>query len=134
MMTQDWLLLFARLLVASVFVVSAIDKFHLVPEEVEAIRALHLPAPAFLERLTGVCEIIGCIMLIFGPGTRIAAILLAIFTLFVTFAFLRFWSFEGTKQAYLLQRNTFFSNLAMIGALIYIAEFGPGILVLSHWG
>ena len=73
-------------------------------------------------------------MLIFGPGARIAAVLLAAFTLFVTFAFLRFWSFDGPKEAYMLQRNTFFSNLAMIGALIYIAQFGPGALVLIAWG
>ena len=133
-MTQDWFLLLARLLVASVFVVSAIDKFRLVPEEVAAIRALGLPAPAVLERLTGVCEVIAVLMLLLGPGTQIVAVLLAIFTLGVTFAFLRFWSFEGPPEAYMLQRNTFFSNLAMIGALIYIAYFGPGAFVLTQWG
>ena len=122
------------MLVASVFVVSAIDKFRLVPEEVAAIRALGLPAPAVFERLAGICEVIAVVMLIFGPGTQVAAVLLAIFTLFVTFAFLRFWSFKGPPEAYMLQRNTFFSNLAMIGAQIYIAWFGPGTLVLSRWG
>ena len=119
------------MLVSSVFVLSAIDKFRLVPQEVAAIRALHLPAPASLERLTGVCEVIGCLMLVLGIWTRLAAILLAVFTLIVTVLFLRFWSFQGSDEAKLAQRNTFFSNLAMLGALIYIAALGPGTLAIG---
>jgi len=67
-MPADLLLLFARLLVCTVFIVSAVDKFNLVPAEVAAMRALKLPAPLFLMRLTGVCEIVGCLMLGLGIG------------------------------------------------------------------
>ena len=125
-MADDIALFLARLLVASVFALSAYDKFRALPAEVAAIGALHLPAPKFLERFTGVCEVIGCLMLITGLGARLAALLLGLFTLMVTVLFLRFWSFKGTEDARLAQRNTFFSNLAMIGALIYIYILGPG--------
>jgi uncharacterized membrane protein YphA (DoxX/SURF4 family) len=72
-MPADLLLLFARLLVCTVFIVSAVDKFNLVPAELAAMRSLKLPAPVFLMWLTGVCEIVGCLMLGLGIAPRIAA-------------------------------------------------------------
>src|SRR5690349_5507818 len=60
-MPADLLLLFARLLVCTVFIVSAVDKFNPVPAQLAAMRALKLSAPVFLMRLTGVCEIVGCL-------------------------------------------------------------------------
>jgi putative oxidoreductase len=130
-MPADLLLLFARLLVCTVFIVSAVDKFNLVPAEVAAMRALKLPAPVFLMRLTvGVCEIVGCLMLGLGIMPRIAAVAFALFTLLVTLLFLRFWNSKLNAPDFLLRRNTFFSNLAMIGALLYIIAAGPGIYSL----
>jgi hypothetical protein len=55
-------------------------KFNLVPVELAAMRALKLPAPVFLTRLTGVCEIVGCLMLGLGIAPGIAAVALALFT------------------------------------------------------
>ena len=125
-MPADLLLLFARLLVCTVFIVSAVDKFNLVPAELAAMRALKLPAPVFLMRLTGVCEIVGCLMLGLGIAPRIAAVAFALFTLLVSLLFLRFWTSRPDAPDFLLRRNTFFSNLAMIGALLYVVVVGPG--------
>ena len=47
---EDIALFFARLLLAIMFVVSALDKFRLDPVEMGQISSLHLPAPAALER------------------------------------------------------------------------------------
>ena len=47
---SDLILMVARLLLAMMFVVSAIDKFRLDRLEMEQIATLHLPAPALLER------------------------------------------------------------------------------------
>jgi putative oxidoreductase len=130
-MPADLLLLLARLLVCTVFIVSAVDKFNLVPAEVAAMRALKLPAPLFLMRLTGVCEIIGCLMLGLGIGPRIAAVAFALFTVLVSLLFLRFWTSKPDAPDYPLRRNTFFSNLAMIGGLLYVVVAGPGAYSLT---
>ena len=53
---DDIVRLVARALLATMFVVSAFDKFRLDPVEMGQISSLHLPAPAALERLTGICE------------------------------------------------------------------------------
>jgi putative oxidoreductase len=130
-MPADLLLLLARLLVCTVFIVSAVDKFNLVPAEVAAMRALKLPAPLFLMRLTGVCEIIGCLMVGLGIEPRIAAVAFALFTVLVSLLFLRFWTSKPDAPDYLLRRNTFFSNLAMIGGLLYVVVAGPGAYSLT---
>ena len=131
-MSADIMLCFARVLVSSVFLLSAYDKFRLVPEEVAAMTAMGLPNPPVWMRLTGICEIIGSVMLIVGIAPRLAAILFAVFTLFVSALFLRFWKTPKDEPAYMLQRNTLFSNFAMIGALIYIAVEGPGAIALTQ--
>ena len=50
---RDVILLAARSLLAMMFGANAIDKFRLDRLEMEQIAALHLPAPALLERFTG---------------------------------------------------------------------------------
>jgi uncharacterized membrane protein YphA (DoxX/SURF4 family) len=63
---SDLILLVARLLLAMMFVVSAIDKLRLDRLEMEQIASLHLPAPALLERFTGICELLGATALVLG--------------------------------------------------------------------
>ena len=65
-------------------------------------------------------------MLGLGIASRIAAVAFALFTLLVSLLFLRFWTSTPDAPDFLLRRNTFFSNLAMIGALLYVVVAGPG--------
>jgi putative oxidoreductase len=119
-------LFFARLLLAVMFVVSALDKFRLDPVEMGQISSLHLPAPATLERVTGVFEIVGATALILGVYARIAAVALALFVAFVSLMFVQFWSFRGPEDARVMVRNLFFGNVAVIGGLLYVAAVGAG--------
>jgi putative oxidoreductase len=112
------------------FVVSAFDKFRLDPVEMGQISSLHLPAPAALERLTGICEMAGAAGLFLGVYARIAAVALALFVAFVSLAFVQFWSMEGPADARVTARNLFFGNVAIIGGLLYVAAAGAGRLAL----
>ena len=94
------------------------------------IAALHLPAPAALERLTGVFEVLTGAGLAMGIYGRLDAALLAAFVLFVSFAFLRFWSFEGPPEARVGIRNIFFANIGVSGGLVALAVHGLGRLVI----
>ena len=126
--TEDIVLFFARLLLATMSVVSALDKFRLDPVEMGQIASLHLPAPAALERVTGVFEIAGATALVLGIYARIAAVALALFVAFVSLAFVQFWSFKGPEDARVMVRNLFVGNLAVIGGLLYVAPVGAGSL------
>lgn len=130
MAASDLALLIARCLIAAMFGISALDKFRAPQAEVQMIAALHLPAPRALERLTGAFEAMMLLALVFGVFGRVAAWLLAAFVLFVSFAFLRFWSFAGPPDAKIGMRNIFFANLAVTGGLIVLAISGPGALAI----
>jgi len=130
---QDLLLLAARVMLAALFVTSAIDKFRLEPAELQQIASLHLPSPAFFALLAGAFEMVGAASLVLGVYARISAIALALFIAFVTLVFLRFWSFEGPTEMRAMLKNIFFGNLALIGGLIYLAVSGPGRLALVEF-
>jgi putative oxidoreductase len=130
---SDLILLVARLLLAMMFVVSAIDKLRLDRLEMEQIASLHLPAPALLERFTGICELLGATALVLGIYARVAAVALALFVGFVSLFFLRFWSFEGTADVRTSMRRTFVGNFAVIGGLIYVATLGSGGIALADF-
>lgn len=116
----------ARLRDRTVFLVSGVDKFNLVPAKAAAMRALKPRTSPYLMRLTDVCEIVGCVML--GPGIapRTAAVAFAFFARLVSFLFLRFCTSKPDAPDFILLRNTFFSRPAMIGALIFVVVVGAG--------
>lgn len=125
-------LLLARCGFALMFLVSARDKFRLDRQEVALIRSLGLPVPEALERITGVFEVICAAALLVGFCASVAAGLLAAFTLFLTFAFLHFWTIRDAPQIRTAMRNTFVGNLAVTGGLLYVAVFGPGDLAVTY--
>jgi putative oxidoreductase len=127
---QDMLLLVARVLVATMFFTSARDKFRLDPVEVQQVASLHLPAPSFFLVLTGVFEGAGGVALVLGVYARVAAGALALFIVFVSLAFVRFWSFEGPPEMRAMLKDLFVGNVAIIGGLVYVAVLGPGGLAL----
>lgn len=122
-------LLGARILMASVFFFSAWGKLRGDERDLQAIVGLHLPYPNLLTVTAGACEIIGALMLISGAGARIAALLLALFLLAVTFAFLRFWTLPQGDARFNVE-NAFFGNLGLIGGLTFVMVTGPGSLAL----
>jgi putative oxidoreductase len=88
----DGLLFVGRCCPAAIFAVSASSKFRQVPAEVKLLANLHIPAPATVEVLVGVCEAVGTVALVFGIFTRLASILLAIFMIVISFVVLSFWN------------------------------------------
>jgi uncharacterized membrane protein YphA (DoxX/SURF4 family) len=80
--------------------------------------------------LTGVFEGAGGAALVLGVYARVAAGALALFTVFVSLVFVRFWSFEGPLEMRTMLKNIFVSNVAITGGLVYIAVLGPGGLAL----
>jgi putative oxidoreductase len=119
-------MLVGRVCLATLFLLSALDKFRNSPPEVRAIASLHMPAPTLLVRVAGLCEGLGVIALLFGIYIRAAAALLALFIVVVSFLFLKFWSTQDPPEVKGQKRNAFFGNVAVVGGLIYVLAVGPG--------
>jgi len=61
---------------------------------------------------------------------KLGAVLLIIFTLPATIIFHNFWTFEGMEQQ--MQMIMFMKNIAIIGGLLLITDFGSSSFSLDN--
>ena len=71
-----------------------------------------------------VVAVLGGLALIAGFGTRVAALVLAVFTLAATFIFHAYWAVPADMQ--MVQQLMFFKNMAVVGGLLVLAAHGAG--------
>jgi putative oxidoreductase len=121
---QNALNLAGRVLLASLFLPAGISKLTGFAGTVGYIASVGLPLPAVGAVLALVVEIVGGLALIAGFGTRIAALVLALFTLVASFFFHAFWAVPA-DQAFMVQL-LFFKNVAVVGGLLALAANGAG--------
>jgi putative oxidoreductase len=119
-------MLVGRVLLSILFLTTGYRKLMGVAATAGYFGKLGFPMPEVLVWVAIAVELGGAILLIVGWKTRWAAWLLALFTLIATFAAHRFWEFDAAQ--YGNQMNHFLKNLAIVGALIFVAATGPGAL------
>ena len=116
--------LVGRLLLASVFLPAGIAKLTGFAGTVGYISSVGLPFPTLAAAVAAIVEIVGSLALLAGFGTRIAAVVLAAFTLVASFFFHNYWG-APADQAF-MQQLLFFKNIAVVGGLLAIAANGAG--------
>ena len=121
---QNFFSLAARLLMVVMFLPSGISKLTGFSGTVGYIATVGLPLPAVGAVLALLVEIIGSVALVAGFGTRIAAVLLAVFTLAASIFFHAFWAVPADQA--LVTQLLFFKNIAVVGGLLAIAANGAG--------
>ena len=121
---QNALNLAGRVLLAALFLPAGISKLTGFEGTVGYIASVGLPLPAVGAVLALVVEIVGSVALIAGFGTRIAALVLALFTLVASFFFHAYWAVPA-DQAF-VQQLLFFKNVAVVGGLLALAANGAG--------
>ena len=121
--------LFGRLLFAALFLPAGLSKLGGFEGIVGYIASAGLPLPQVGAALAIVVEIVGSVALIVGFQTRIAAAVLALFTLVATVIFHAFWG-AAPEQAY-VQQLMFFKNIAVVGGLLLLVSTGAGALSLD---
>jgi putative oxidoreductase len=115
---------FARLLLALMFVASGVSKLAGIEGTAGYIASVGLPAPQLLALGAGVLEVVAGTMLIVGWQARWAALALAAFTFVASVLFHNFWA-QPADQAF-VQQLMFMKNLAVIGGLLFVFAQGPG--------
>lgn len=121
---QDPLALAGRLLMALLFLPAGIGKLTGFAGTVGYISSVGLPMPQLGAVVALVVEIVGGLALIAGLGTRLAAIVLAAFTLVASFFFHAYWAVPADQQ--LIPQLLFYKNIAVVGGLLTIAAWGAG--------
>ena len=117
---QNPLALASRLLLAALFLPAGIGKITGFAGTVGYISSVGLPMPT----VAAAVEVLGALALIFGFGTRLAALALAILTLVASFFFPAYWSLPADQQ--MMQQLMFFKNVGVTGGLLALAAFGAG--------
>ena len=118
------LTLSARVLLALLFLPAGLTKITGFAGTVGYIASAGLPLASAGAVLAIVLEVGGGIALLLGWGTRVAALVLAAFTLVASVFFHAFWAFPA-DQAF-VQQLMFFKNLAVVGGLLALAAHGAG--------
>lgn len=121
---QNPLALAGRLLLAVLFLPAGISKITGFAGTVGYITSVGLPLPALAAILALAVEIVGGAALIAGFGTRIAALVLALFTLVASFFFHAYWAVPPDQL--MVTELLFFKNIAVVGGLLTLVAWGAG--------
>lgn len=121
---QNPFALASRFLLAALFLPAGISKVTGFAGTVGYISSVGLPLPTVAAAVAIAVEVLGSLALIFGLGTRVAALALAVFTLVASFFFHAYWSLPADQQ--MMQQLMFYKNVAVSGGLLALVAFGAG--------
>ena len=121
---QNPLALVGRILIALLFIPAGFGKISGCAGTVGYATSVGMPMPTVAVAVGLLIELLGGLALLFGFGTRIAALALAVFTLAASFFFHAYWALPADQQ--MMQQLLFFKNVAVTGGLLAFAAFGAG--------
>lgn len=114
----------ARTLLALMFVLAGFSKLGGLDGTAAYIASKGMPMPMVLAAGAALLEVLGGVALAVGYRTRLAAALLAAFTVLATLIFHAFWSMPADQAA--MQQLMFMKNLSVIGGLLMVVGLGAG--------
>ncbi|WP_342235542.1 DoxX family protein [Inquilinus sp. OTU3971] len=115
---------FARIFLAVLFVVSGWAKLSGFEGTVGYVASNGLPVPQLFAALTILIELGGGVLLILGLFSRLAAFIMAGFTLLTIVLVHHFWTMTDADAA--MNQLMAMKNLAIAGGLLMVTAFGPG--------
>jgi putative oxidoreductase len=118
------LALVARALLALVFIVAGVSKFGGLDGTAGYIASKGLPLPGVLAFLTAVLEVVAGVAVLVGWRARLAALVLALFTLLASVLFHNFWAMPAEQQ--MMQQLMFMKNISITGGLLLLVALGAG--------
>jgi putative oxidoreductase len=112
-------ILLGRILLAVIFLLSGFGKLTAISGTAGYFGALGLPVPTVTAVVVGLIELLGGLAILLGFQTRIAAWVLAIFTIATGLVAHTGWADQ-------MQMIQFLKNLAITGGFILLASSGAG--------
>jgi len=122
--------LFGRLMIATIFLMSAVGNKIPNFNDVAAYMASEgVPMPQVALAGAIVFLIVGSLSVIAGFKIRLGAALLLVFLVLATYFFHDFWKFEGQEQQ--MQMIQFMKNLSLMGTMVFLMANGAGRMSLD---
>lgn len=118
-------ILAARVLLSILFIFAGFGKLTAISATAGWFGSIGLPAPMVTTVVVGLVELVGGLAILVGFRTRIAALVLAVFTLAATA--IAHLDFSDAMQVLMLQKN-----LAITGGLLLLALVGAGALSVDR--
>ena len=115
------LILLGRILLSIMFILAGFGKLTAIGATAGWFGSIGLPAPTIVAVVVGLVELLGGISILIGFQTRLAAIVLAVFTLAATA--IAHLDFADQIQLLMLQKN-----LGVAGGFLILAAVGAGAL------
>jgi len=125
---QRWGLLIARLIFAAAFAMACFFKFKDIGGTATYIEAAGFPMGLPLAWIAAFCELLLVIAFLTGILMREAALLAAIYVLFLAF------TFHGPKtwETNMMEFGFFVDHFTFTAGLLYMTAFGPGPLSIRR--
>lgn len=123
-MQQSPIVLVGRILLSIIFILAGFGKITALGGTAGYFASMGLPVPMVTAVVVALVELIGGIAILVGFQTRIAAIVLALFS--VATAFIAHFDFADQMQLINFQKN-----LAMAGGFLVLAAYGAGALSID---
>lgn len=126
---------FGRGLIALLFLLAGYLKIVGWDNSVATLAAHKLPFPAFLLAVALLTELLCGVAIFIGFRTRMAALLLFLYTLTVSCVLHDFWSYnaQGQLQRFALELQLFIKNMAIAGGLLVLVGHGAGEWSWDSW-
>ena len=127
--TQDVIALVGRILIAYLFIPAGFGKLMGFAGTVGYVASSGLPLPQVGAAVAILVELGVGIAFLLGYKTRVAAIVLAVFTVLAAVFFHKYWAVPEAMK--MMQQINFNKNIAIAGGLLGFAAFGPGRLSID---
>jgi putative oxidoreductase len=121
---SDLALLIGRVALAALFIPAGLSKLTNLAGFAASLEKRGLPLADVLAPLGAATEFFGGIAVLIGFQTRVAAVLIIVFTIVATLIAHRFWEFDGAARQ--TQQSQFFKNLAIVGGYLVLTVSGGG--------
>jgi len=117
-------LLVGRVLLAAIFILGGFQKLMDPPSAAGYISSVGLPA--FLVYPAILAELGGGLLILVGFQTRLVALFMALFTLFLAFMFHKFFVLDAKDPMFVFQFLNFYKNLGLAGGFLALFVAGAG--------
>jgi putative oxidoreductase len=127
---RDAFLLFGRLLIGGIFVLSGYGKLMGLSAFAASLEQKGVPFASVMALIGAPVEFFGGLAIVLGIETRYAAALMVGFVIMATLISHRFWEFQDAARQ--MQQTHFLKNVAIIGGFVVLFVQGGGRFALAR--
>lgn len=127
---RDAVLLAARILLASLFLIAGFDKATNLPAATAFMATSNVPLPELYASIAAAIELAGGAALVFGMVTQIVAPLFVVYVFLTAVIGHPYWTVVGPAHDNMLFH--FWKNIAICGGFLLLAMEGAGTWSIDH--